>query len=188
MPLKEKIFYLTNNKNITLSKKVSETIESINDSLSNKTVSNLMLASLLTEIGATESRKKEESLSFMHLFGRALARTRINNDLQSSWTFISREDLKKTDNIEAGSQVFYKILKKYKETTSSPSLSVLIWQGKEKIWSIITEEKPQKHLFSLAQKFGANMENGFFITGPFNNFSEAEIKIQQNIKDVVKIT
>lgn len=187
LPLEEKIFYLTNNENTTLSKKVSEIIEGTNDSLANKTVSNLILASLLTETGATENRKKEGSLSFIQLFGRALARTRINNNLQSSWTFISKEDLEKTDNTGAGSRIFYKILKKYRETVVSPPLSVLIWQGQEKVWSIITEEKPQKYLSSLAKKFGANMENGFFITGPFNNFSEAEIKIQQNIKDVVKI-
>lgn len=54
----------------------------------------------------------EQKIPFAHLFGRALARTRVNDDLQSSWTFISAEDMEKTNFQYADNEIFFRIVQK----------------------------------------------------------------------------
>lgn len=186
IPPEEKVIYITQSEDKTISKKVSEIIEVINkETKLLKSVSTLLFASLLKETGA--EKEKEESLSFVQLFGRALARTRNNESLKSVWAFISQEDLAKTGNINAEPEIFYKIIKKYREIASAPNLSILIWQEENKVQAMVSEKEPQQYLSSLAQNLKAKIEDDFFIAGPFKSFSEAELRIQQTIKDIVKI-
>lgn len=184
LPAKEKIICISADENKTASKKVSEIIENIReDSPVSKAASTFLFASLLLETGAR--KEKKESLSFAQLFGRALARSRNNETLQSVWTFISKEDLEKTGNSEAKPELFYKISRKCREIIPINQLAVIVWQNESGIQAIISEKNSGKYLEIVGQSLKARKENGFIITETFASFSEAELEIQKAIKEAL---
>lgn len=134
----------------------------------------------------SEEVDEEQKLPFSQLFGRALARTRINEDLQSSWTFISAEDIEKTSFQYANNEIFYKIIGKMKDFLPPQPLSFIFWQEENGVYCMAAENSGEKKILpSLADKMNADMEEKYFIAGPFDNFSSAEIKAKQALKEVV---
>lgn len=113
--------------------------------------------------------KTEQTPSFIQIFGRALARTRINENLKSIWTFISQEDLEKTKNKDADESFFYQIAKNVKKLIPFQPMALVLWQNKNKVWGLMLREDEDKETF-----------------GPYKNFSEAEIKIQQALKEIIE--
>jgi hypothetical protein len=112
--------------------------------------------------------KTEKTPSFIQIFGRALARTRVNEELKSVWTFISQEDLEKTKNKDADESLFYQIIKNIKKLIPLQPFNLILWQNKKKVWGLLLEENKETETF-----------------GPYKNFSEAEIAIQQTLKEIV---
>lgn len=111
--------------------------------------------------------KTGQSLSFSQILGRALARTRINEPLKSIWTFISKEDLEKTDNKNADDALFFQIIRNIKNLIPSPPIAIILWQKKDAV-------------------FGAMLKDDEIKTsGPFKNFTEAEIIIQKALKEFI---
>jgi len=109
--------------------------------------------------------KTEQNLSFNQLLGRALARTRINKSLQSIWTFIPKEDLEKTNNKDAGDSLFFQIIRNIKNLIPSQPIAIIVWQKNEVV-------------------FGAMLKDDEIKTsGPYKNFTEAEIKIQKALNE-----
>jgi ethanolamine utilization protein EutA (predicted chaperonin) len=113
--------------------------------------------------------KTEQTPSFVQIFGRALARTRINEDLKSTWTFIPSEDLEKTKNKDTSESLFYQIIKNIKKLIPLQPTAIILWQNKNKVWGLMLREDEEKETF-----------------GPYKNFSEAEIKIQQALKEIIE--
>lgn len=114
-----------------------------------------------------ETVKTGQNLSFSQLLGRALARTRINKPLQSIWTFISKEDLEKTDNKGADDALFFQIIRNIKNLVSSQPIAIILWQKNDAV-------------------FGAMLKDDEIKTsGPYKNFTEAEIKIQKALKETL---
>ncbi len=113
--------------------------------------------------------KTEQTPSFVQLFGRALARTRINEELKSIWTFISQKDLEKTKNKNADESLFEQIIKNIKKLIPFQPMALVLWQNKNKVWGLMLGEDEEKETF-----------------GPYKNFSEAEIKIQQALKEIIE--
>ena len=148
----------------------------------------LALASSLLKLGADKEKiaglMSDKSPSFARLLGRALARSYPNESLKSMWTFIAEQDLEKTDN-EPSPALFGKIMKKIKNILESRPFFVLIWQSEQEVWAMISVSSPDNN--ESTKKIGAFLsakkENGNLISGPYKNFSEAELKIQTVLKE-----
>src|SRR3989344_1743231 len=152
----------------------------------------LELASSLLKLGADKEKiagvMSDKSPSFARLLGRALARSYPNESLKSMWTFIAAQDLEKTAN-EPSLALFGKIMKKIKNILEPLPFFVLIWQSKQEVWAMISvSSRPERRDGqSIEEKIGALLsarkENGNLISGPYKNFSEAELKIQTVLKE-----
>src|SRR3989338_3834508 len=154
----------------------------------------LALASSLLKLGAEKEKitglMSDKSPSFARLLGRALARSYPNESLKSMWTFIAEQDLEKTGN-EPSPVLFGKIMKKIKNLLAPRPFFVLIWQSKQEVWAMISvSSRPERRdgqsiEEKLTTSLSAKKENGNLISGPYKNFSEAELKIQTGLKEIV---
>lgn len=151
----------------------------------------LGLASVLLKMGADkkfmdELAKKENSDSFTQILGRAMARTFTNESLKSAWTFLSLCDLEKTNNKEAGPPLFFRIMDNINDFMPPQLIFVLIWQTKRDVRAIINMKQNHSDAPEKIKNFLEAEENkGFLLCGPYKNFSEAEIKIQEALKKVI---
>lgn len=135
----------------------------------------LNLAHHLLSLGANkkfidEVMKKEFSLSFAQILGRTLARTRLNKSLQSNWAFISKKDFEKAGIKNADMSLIRRITCEIVEIIPRQPTFVTLWEDKENnVWALLTteEEKNEKE-----------------VVGPYKSFSEAELKIQQMLKEI----
>ena len=149
----------------------------------------LALASSLLKLGADKEKitglMSDKSPSFARLLGRALARSYPNESLKSMWTFIAEQDLEKTGN-EPSPPLFGKIMKKIKNLLGPRPFFVLIWQSKQEVWAMISvsPEISGEVAEKVAAALSAKKENGDLISGPYKNFSEAELKIQTVLKEI----
>ena len=191
---------------------VIQTIEAIGDvSIINPSVSEILLASLLTETNQFQENINEKALglasslmklgankekinnifndknaSFAKLLGRALARSQPNESLKSVWSFISEQDMEKTGAVP-NFATFDKVLKKMKMFLEPQPIFVVLWQHQQEVWAMINiSTKNNNEMTEKIRSFlSATKEDGNLISGPYKNFSEAEIKIQSALKDVV---
>lgn len=174
-------------------------------------VPNLLLASLLIETNNFEEKVNEKTLelagvlfkmgadkqtidkllgetgddSFVRLLGRALARTFTNESLKSVWTFISLQDLEKTDNEQPDNFLFYRIIRKIIRLIKPQPTFVLLWQTKQGVQAIIKGQNQEDYLKTIRDSLAIKENGGFLLCGPYKNFSEAEIKIQEALKKVI---
>ena len=148
-------------------------------------------ASALLKMGADkeaidQSLGEEGGESFVRILGRAMARTFINKPLKSVWTFISSNDLEKTGNEKPSAAMLYRIIRKISRLTKPQFVFVLLWQAGESVSAAIKANDNQKDLSGKIKNFlEAKEDGGFLLCGPYKNFSEAEIKIQETLKKVV---
>jgi hypothetical protein len=196
LPEEEKIiFVIPDNK--TLSEKIFEIIQTNETGTTEKNnIPDLLFASLLLEtnnfkngvtegsldlahrllsLGANkkfidEAIKKEFSLSFAQILGRTLARTRLNESLQSNWAFISKKDFEKACIKNIDTLLIRRITREIIEIIPRQPIFVTLWEDKENnVWTLLTtEEKNEKE-----------------VAGPYKSFSEAELKIQQMLKEII---
>ena len=221
LPLKEKIVFLTSGEK-TLAEKIFQIIKTVFPDfvLSSKTAT-LLFAALITETnnfvrpvsqevlrfgsellsaGADKELIKnilneEKTISFARLLGRALARTHVDGNLNASWTFLTQEDLKKTDNLNnIAPSFFYNIVRNLRELIPFRDLSLLFWQnepvaagqnGQNILAMAVADE--EKNLIPLAQQLGVSLQSKFFVTGPFNNFSEAELRFRKALEEMASL-
>jgi len=184
---KNKIFLIADNK--TLAEKVFEItgdevsadllfaslLLETNNFKKGVTEGSLNLAHHLLSLGANkkfidEIIKKEFSLSFAQILGRTLARTRLNKSLQSNWAFISKKDFEKAGIKNTDAFLVRRITREIMEIIPRQPTLVTLWEDKENnVWALLTteEEKNEKE-----------------VVGPYKSFSEAELKIQQTLKEV----
>jgi len=151
----------------------------------------LILGSLLLEKGAQietihEIRNTDQTKEF-HLLGRLLARTYIDETLQISWSFVNRRDFQKT-NKTATAYLLSNLLKQVKQLVPKQKFRVIVWQNDKGIDAIVAanEQQGEKDMIKIAQKVGVSLDNNFFLAGPFESFSQAEIKIRQLLKEDTK--
>lgn len=193
---KDKISLTADNK--TLAEKVFEIIQADETGLNGKNnIPDLLLASLLLETNNFKKRvtegslnlahqllslganknfidaaiKKEFSLSFAQILGRTLARTRLNKSLQSNWAFLSKNDFEKAEIKNANTALIRQIVNEINEIISCQPIFVILWEDKDNnIWALLKTEKEKEEKEAL---------------GPYKNFSEAELKIQQILKETI---
>jgi hypothetical protein len=201
LPDKEKIIFITPEET-TFSEKIFEIADflGINFSTAENNFANLLLASLLTETGGLKKNLSERSLIFANrllslgadkktideiinknlplplaqLLGRALARTRTDNSLKSNWTFISRDDFEKTGIDNADLPLLNKLISRISEIVPEQPLFIVLWEDKnKKVWGLLDYKEAL---------FKKEIEK---ITGPYKSFSEAELELRKNLKEIL---
>jgi len=81
-------------------------------------------------------------------------------------------------------------MKKIKNLLTPHPFFVLIWQSKQEVWAMVSVSSRPEHRDGqnieekLTILLSAKKENGNLISGPYKNFSEAELKIQSALKKV----
>ncbi|MEW5907877.1 MAG: hypothetical protein AB1643_01710 [Patescibacteria group bacterium] len=213
LPPKEKILSITH-QNKTLIENVKEIISIIDGGLlSSNNIATILFAALVLEtknftsylseqtmelagillrLGAdkkaiSEILEKEKTDTFAQLLGRSLARTRINQNLSSAWTFLSKEDFEKTGFDNQDFKLLYKILLKIRDFLPSQSFYFLLWQKNDEVFSLATSEyNTIEILVSLAENLNCDFYGRFFVCGPFKNFSESELKLRELLKEKLK--
>ena len=209
----EKIISITPNPR-TISEKINDLARAVNpESFEQTKLSTLLYASLhletekftknvtenvlstgswLVSAGVdqeTISKIEEEgkNINFAQLTGRALARTRINKNLKSIWTFLSSKDLEKTGQKDDNPHLFYKISQEIQALVPSQPISLVLWQtkGGQILCLIRSSEQNSNLLQKIAERMGINVENNFFVTNSYTSFLEAEMKIQQALREII---
>jgi len=152
----------------------------------------LILAGNLLKMGADKNKinniiGKKQPILFPQLLGRALARTQTNEDLKSTWTFVSKSDLEKTGSIAAEISIFQQILSSVRDYLPSQPVNVIFWQNKEnEIWGLVSpRENQEDFLKKISLLMTGKVENGNYHIGPFPNFSGAEIRTQEALKEIL---
>lgn len=153
----------------------------------------LSLGSLFLENGADRKAveailEKEKSLFFAQLVGRTLARTYVDGVLKTSWSFLNQRDIQKTNQASLSDTpaYFYDILKKIRTMLPPQKLYILLWQSLSGVRAVLTGPfgGSEAYLAPFAHKLGVEMNSRFFVAGPFENFSLAEAKLRQELKDL----
>jgi hypothetical protein len=208
LPPKEKIIFLSSN-DITFAEKISKIIKAVAPESYNLTATaTLLFASLITEtnnfirpisqevlrfgsdllsLGAAKEEIKsvlneEKTLSFSRLLGRALARTHSDEKLHASWTFVSKDDLKKTENSNLSPSFFYGIIRNLRELIPFQPLSLLFWRDEERVFAMAAADEEQE-LIPLSAALGIKLQSKYFVTGPYDNFSEAELNFRKALQE-----
>jgi hypothetical protein len=129
---------------------------------------------------------RQKTNSFNQLFGRALARSFYEDYLDLFWIFLSQKDFQKT-NSAAGYNLSLKILEEIQKTINWPQTFIILWQNehfqakeKNNILGIIKSDN-KNILLEINNSFDI-ISNNWLKVGPFDNFSEAEIKLRSMLK------
>ncbi len=211
LPTKEKIIFLTSGEK-TFAEKISQIINLVAaETFSLPTTATLLFAGLITEtsnftrpinqevlrfgsellsLGANKEAIKAiidegKNISFMRLLGRALARTHIEESPSASWTFLSRNDLEKTGHSQAPPLFFHNIAKNLRELIPFRAVSLLFWQNKQVF--VLAAADEEKEIALLSRHLGAELQSNFFVAGPFENFSEAEMQLKKAFEETVSL-
>lgn len=206
-PPEEKIFYPASKKT-TIAEKVFDITQNINTvGEEERVIATLLLASLLTETNGlndidhdalalaaklmeTGAQKesidsilnKNRTINFARILGRALARTTINARLNSAWTFISAQDLEKSGNKNSDSDLFYQIICKLRSLIPPQPIFVLLWESENGVFVLAASEEKKDIIKNLSVELNSEKINGFIVAGPYDSFSEAELKTQNALK------
>ncbi|PIS13223.1 MAG: hypothetical protein COT67_02935 [Candidatus Tagabacteria bacterium CG09_land_8_20_14_0_10_41_14] len=210
LPEKEKTIFITPNEQ-TLTEKVFQLIKILNpsvqedgelntilfasllsetDNFQKNSQSVLSLATLLLKKGADQENiekinETEKQTWSAQLLGRMLARTYTDELMKISWSFLTNRDFQKTGKKPDDTSLLYKIQNRIKHFLPPQKLYVLLWQTQEGVRALISsKEKRNSCLTPIAETLGANLQSYFFVTGPFKNFSAAEIYIKEKIKTI----
>jgi hypothetical protein len=208
LPEKEKIIFITSSE--IFSQKIFQIIQAFNrEALTLSSIPTLLLASLIRETdffanadekiiafsnelisyGAemktiNEIIEGKKSASSAQLLGRALTRTYDDKDLDTIWTFLSEKDFIKTGGLSPSPQFLYNdVIKKICNFIPKRTFSLLFWQDNKKIFALAAGGD-EKKLLPLAECLGAGLKSKFFTVGPFDNFSEAELKLRKALKEI----
>lgn len=158
------------------------------------------LAARLLEVGADKEAaenifNQDKTPVFWQMFGRGLARTAIDQTLQSSWTFLAKKDFEK-HRVEPNENFLLNILREIGQTLPKQIFSLMLWQTspqtdfnpgneiKNEVWATIKSEDAVKLNF-LAEELQTKNQNGFLKCGPFKTFSEAEIQLRKALKSAI---
>lgn len=206
-PPPEKVVYFSSGEK-TLAEKIKDVYETINDSspLPGNTAT-LLYASLVYETDNFQIRQgaqtfalakklldagadkkildkalsEEKKTNLVQLVGRALARTASEEESGASWTFLTKQDFLKT-GLEASKENILFILRKVRSQISWRNSSVVCYESGNGIDSLVFHEN-EGVLKKLSLALGASPESRYFFVSGFKNFSEAESKIKELLRE-----
>lgn len=209
-PPRDKRVYLTNNSR-TLAEKIKEIHETVHGSAPLKPeTATLLFASLALETehfrknptaaafnltghlissGADPKTIHEifsasEDLGSAQLLGRALARTAIEKELKISWTFLTQKDFEKT-KIAPEEKILLSLLQKIRRVIAAEPLAVLCYQEGVSVRTLLSSQDPLI-LSRLSESMGFEAKGSYFFGPQFKNFSEAETRTRELLKNAVR--
>lgn len=151
----------------------------------------LNLAASLVKLGASQKTinnvLNDNDPSFVRLIGRAMARSYQSESPKAVWTFVAEQDLEKT-GLESSASIFQKIIARIGDFFIDYRFFVLIWRDKEdkNVWGLVSVNQPRGEAIEKLKTILLAKQNGEdIIAGPYKNFSEAELKIRDALKDIL---
>ena len=134
--------------------------------------------------------ENQKTNSFIQLTGRAAARSHYEEQLGVSWSFLSDKDFEKTSH-SPSLELILKVTKEIVRFIKKAEIFVICWKNTlapatefnqpEKTVLALIKSLDNSFLRDTAQKFGVQPQSDYLVVGPFQNFSEAEIKIRETL-------
>jgi len=119
----------------------------------------------------------ERTDSFTQITGRAAARSHYDENLEAMFVFLQETDFEKTNN-SSSLNLILKIIKELKHIAKLPRVYAFFWQKKDEIFTVLKSDD-NNYLLKLSNAFQSSLQSDYLLTGPYKNFSEAELKIRE---------
>ena len=148
------------------------------------------LASSLISAGADKKMIDEildsgKTVEEAQLLGRALARTTVEEGLKSSWTFLTLKDFEKTKALPAEEKLV-SLMPKIRAAITEETSSILCFENASGV-SVLFESRDKNIHNRVAGYFGLADKSPVLSVPAFKNFSEAENKIRQLLKEILSV-
>ncbi len=126
--------------------------------------------------------KRANTLKTAQLLGRALARTTIEEGLKTSWTFLTRKDFEKTGFLPSEENIA-SLAPEIRAAVTEQQNLILCFETPPGV-AVFFESLDARTLNYVAGHFGLETKSPSLLIPPFKNFSEAENKIRQLLKEL----
>lgn len=123
--------------------------------------------------------------SFVQILGRAAARTHYDEKYNALWTFLQSADFEKTNNVPSLNLVL-KIMKDLESIAKSARVYSFFWQKESEIW-IVLKSGDKDYLSKISKKLELEFKSDYLVIGPFENFSEAEMKAREALNNIFEL-
>ncbi|MEK7576284.1 MAG: hypothetical protein AAB482_01180 [Patescibacteria group bacterium] len=130
----------------------------------------------------TGNNDKKLPQSSAALLGRLMVRSREDHDIDTLWTFITRDDFLRTNSTPTELRP---LIETFSRIASLPRIATIFWQYDEHagtegiLWS--TDASVLKR---MAHILGSREDSPFVSLGMFSNFIEAEVKIRKLLREL----
>ena len=124
----------------------------------------------------------EKTDSFVQLLGRSAARTQYDEALAVLWVFLQASDFEKTKNTPSLNLVL-RLMKELENMAKQSKVLAFFWQKGKEVW-VVLKSREHETLLNLANMFNLRANSDYIVTGPYENFSEAEIKTRDILREV----
>ncbi|TSC80323.1 MAG: hypothetical protein G01um101429_173 [Parcubacteria group bacterium Gr01-1014_29] len=124
------------------------------------------------------------SLDSMKLLGRALLRSYREDDTNTFWAFLPKEDFQKTNQSDT---ILPALIRSMRRFMKLPLLVVVLWQSPKdttKNVHILLSSTDPHTLTKLADAAETPAKDDMIIVRSFENFSEAELEARKLIKQI----
>lgn len=140
------------------------------------------LANFLLSRGADpyavyEILDNERTDSFTQITGRAAARSHYDENLEALFVFLQESDFEKTNNFPSLNLIL-KIIREFAYIAKLPKIYAFFWQKEDGIFTVLKSED-NNYLLELSNIFNSPLQSDYFLTGPYKNFSEAELATRE---------
>ena len=134
-------------------------------------------------IAITDTLAAKMSRPLLNLLARVILRSREEKDINTIWSFITREDFIKT---ESAPQNMPAIVEMLAYLANLPLFTAILWQtgGTNEVGGLVFA-RDQNRLSRLAEALGKDLSSNYFILPNFPNFTEAEITLRKLLKSVL---
>lgn len=209
LPSREKIIFLAKNTR-TFAEKIFDISRAAPDFKPNEIFATLLYASLaeetdnfrenvsvrtfeiakeLIEIGANKDLIRsvsdtQKNINQAHIMGRALARTQVDSKTSSSWTFLAESDFQKAHYNFFDEYTLPYFIKTVRRALPPARASFLLWENGGNVHACVYSED-ENMLSFFAGSLGKAQKNRYLVVDGFKNFSEAEIKLKEVLKDML---
>ncbi|MBI5045609.1 MAG: hypothetical protein HZC14_01215 [Candidatus Niyogibacteria bacterium] len=186
-----------------MAEKVAEIIKTLDEKIfQNKTVATLLFACLVLETNNFLERASKDALSLAsqlmeygadrdqikkiqftetpdrQLLGRALARTHVDKNTGTSWTFLTEQDFEKT-RTPPSQNLFIALFNSFLKISPEQNCHLFLWKEKGGAVKGLLFSEQEKILSALSAKLDKISKDNMLPLPDYGNFTEAERKLRQ---------
>lgn len=143
------------------------------------------LAKNLLSLGAAKEKISEifnsmKEVSFSRILGRALARTHVDRQTSSSWTFITREDVEKS-GLKSSDFIPEILFDALRDNIPKVKITLVFFEEPPGVRCFV--ESQEKHIIEkFAKVFHQGTSGDFVYSKKFENFTKAETELKELLK------